>query len=140
MNAVHLALATFLATGACVIASSAAAQQIAEVRFDAGTSGTTINGTITGDEYFDYRLGANEGQLLIASIEVDGTNGDGSVFFNLLPPESDGEAIWIGNMEAAPIAEVTLPQGGTYTLRTYLMGNDRDAGRTVGYKLHVSIN
>ena len=129
-----------LAAALLGIAGSALAQQTADVRFDPGTSGTTISGTITGDEYVDYRLGANGGQLLIASIEVDGTNGNGTVYFNVLPPGSDGEAIWIGNMQAEPVAEITLPESGTYTLRTYLMGNDRDTDRTVGYLLRVAIN
>jgi hypothetical protein len=98
-----------------------------------------LNGTLVGDEYVDYRLGAKGGQLMIASIEVDGTNGDGTIYFNILPPGSTGEAIWNGSMESDGIAEITLPKDGTYTLRTYLMGNDADAGKTVGYKLHVAI-
>ena len=129
-----------LAAALLGIAGSALAQQTADVRFDPGTSGTTISGTITGDEYVDYRLSASAGQSHTASIEVDGTNGNGTVYFNVLPPGSDGEAIWIGNMQADPVAEITLPESGTYTLRTYLMGNDRDTDRTVGYLLRVAIN
>lgn len=133
---------TFLPGAALIVALASAvlAQQTSDVHFDAGTSGTTISGTVTGNEYGDYRLGANEGQLLTASIEVAETNGNGTIYFNVLPPGSDGEAIWIGNMEADPTAEVTLPEDGTYTLPTYLLGNDRDTGRTVGYQFPVSIN
>lgn len=129
-------LAFALALGVPVAGS---AQQAAEVRFERGASGATLSGTITGNEYFDYRLGASEGQTMSAAIRVTGTNGNGSVFFNILPPGSTGEAIWIGNMQADPRAEITLPQTGTYTLRTYLMGNDRDTDRTVGYALEVGI-
>lgn len=117
----------------------AAAQATSDVKFDRGTSGATLNGTIVGNEYVDYKLGAKGGQLMIASIEVDGTNGDGTIYFNILPPGSSGEAIWNGSMESDGIAEVTLPKDGTYTIRTYLMGNDADTGKTVGYKLHVAI-
>lgn len=131
----HYSLAALL----LVHAMPAAAQQSADVRFEAGTSGATLNGTIEGNQYVDYKLGANRGQLLIASIEVDGTNGDGTIYFNILPPGSNGETIWTGSMEGEPIAEVTLPRDGTYTIRTYLMGNDKDAGKTVGYKLRVNI-
>ena len=130
----------FAALFAATLASPVPAQQIAEVRFESGTSVATLSGSITGDEYFDYQLAASQGQLMIASIEVSGTNGNGTVYFNILPPGSTGEAIWIGNMEADQTAEITLPSSGTYTLRTYLMGNDRDTGKTVGYQLHVSIN
>jgi hypothetical protein len=117
----------------------AAAQATSDVRFERGTSGATLSGTLIGDEYVDYRLGAKRGQLMIASIEVDGTNEDGTIYFNILPPGSSGEAIWNGSMSTDGIAEVTLPEDGTYTIRTYLMGNGADTGRTVGYKLHVAI-
>lgn len=121
-------------------ASAALPQQVSEVRFAPGTSGATVSGTITGNEYTDYQLGASEGQRMVVSIDVDGTNGNGTIYFNILPPGSDDVAIWIGNMEAEPVAEVILPSSGTYTLRTYLMGNDRDTGKSVGYQLQVAIH
>ncbi|MCU0855307.1 MAG: hypothetical protein MUF63_10480, partial [Rhodobacteraceae bacterium] len=47
----------------------AAAQATSDVKFDRGTSGATLNGTLVCDEYVDYRLGAKGGQLMIAGIE-----------------------------------------------------------------------
>ncbi len=120
------------------IASSVSAQMSADVKFQPGNFGTTVSGTITGDEYFDYRLGANGGQEMFAELEVNDTNGNGVIYFNILPPGSDGTALYIGSINGNT-AKIELPENGTYTIRVYLMGNDRDTGRTVGYNLDLSI-
>ena len=36
-------------------------------------------------------------------------------------------------------AEITVPHDGDWAIRVYLMGNDRDTGKTVGYNLDLSI-
>ncbi len=120
------------------IASSVSAQMSADVKFQPGNFGTTVSGTITGDEYFDYRLGANAGQEIFAELEVSDTNGNGVIYFNILPPGSDGAALYIGSINGNT-ARIELPENGTYTIRVYLMGNDRDTGKTVGYNLDLSI-
>lgn len=43
-------------------------------------------------------------------------------------------------MEPDRSAEVTLPETGDYTIRVYLMGNDSDTGKTVGYSIAVEIS
>ena len=128
-----------LALLAIFVVTPASAQMSADVKFQQGNYGTMLSGTIKGDEYFDYKLGASEGQELFAEIKVDGTNGDGSVYFNILPPGSQGEAIYIGSQDDDRSATVKLPKTGEYTIRVYLMGNDRDMGKTVGYNVDVSI-
>ncbi len=132
----RIILSTLLALS---LSLPAIAQEKSEVHFEKGTSGATMTGSVTGQGYHDYGLGAAGGQLMIASLEVTGGNGDGTAYFNIMPPGSTGEAIWIGNMEAEQTAEVTLPQDGEYVLRVYLMGNDEDTGKTVDYALHVNI-
>ncbi|WP_170364161.1 hypothetical protein [Ruegeria arenilitoris] len=121
-----------------VVAVPALAQRTAEVKFQTGNFGTMVNGTITGDEYFDYVLGAKGGQELFAELQVSDTNGSGVVYFNILPPGSDGVAIYNGSVNGNT-ARITLPEDGDYTIRVYLMGNDRDTGKTVGYNLDLSI-
>ncbi|GAA6159146.1 MULTISPECIES: hypothetical protein [Ruegeria] len=120
------------------LATSASAQRVAEVKFQPGNYGTMVNGTITGDEYFDYKLGAQAGQEIFADLKVSDTNGNGVIYFNILPPGSEGEAIYIGSIDGNT-ARIALPQSGDYTIRVYLMGNDRDTGKTVGYNLDLSI-
>jgi len=127
-----IALSTFLS-------ASAFAQMSAEVKFKPGDFGTMLSGTISGNEYFDYRLGANGGQELFVELTVEGTTGDGSAFFNILPPGSTGEAIYIGSNDEDNSTTVELPASGEYIIRIYLMGNDRDTGKTVGYNVDVSI-
>jgi hypothetical protein len=131
----------FLAAVATALALSglpALAQMSADVRFESGNYGTMLNGTIAGDEYFDYRLGASAGQSMFVELTVDGTNGDGTAYFNILPPGSTGEAIYNGSMDGNSTT-ISLPSAGEYTIRVYLMGNDRDTGKTVGYHVDVSI-
>lgn len=122
-----------------LLSTAAHAQMSSEVKFKPGNYGTMLSGTISGDEYFDYRLGANGGQELFVELTVDGTNGDGTIYFNVLPPGSTGEAIYIGSMDTERSTTVELPESGEYTIRVYLMGNDRDTGKTVGYNVDVSI-
>lgn len=134
-NRAAAALAAFVMLAG---AAPVAAQMTADVQFQPGNFGATVSGTITGDEYFDYRLGAKGGQEMFADLTVSGTNGNGTIYFNILPPGSDGEAIFIGSVEGTT-ARTRLPSDGTYTIRVYLMGNDLDSGATVGYTVDLSI-
>jgi hypothetical protein len=131
----HLILIAALLIG---LAGSAAAQRSADVQFKAGNYGTMLSGTITGDEYFDYKLRAGKGQKMFVSLDVTDTNGNGTAYFNILPPGSDGVAIYNSSINGNTTT-TALPEKGEYTIRVYLMGNDRDAGKTVGYNVDVSI-
>ncbi|NVO56216.1 hypothetical protein HW561_10485 [Rhodobacteraceae bacterium B1Z28] len=126
---------SFLLVGFGTLAS---AQLAADVKFQPGNYGTMVNGTVTGDEYFDYVLGAKAGQEIFAELQVSDTNGNGVIYFNILPPNSDGAAIYNGSINGNT-ARIDLPEDGDYTIRVYLMGNDRDTGKTVGYNLDLSI-
>ena len=118
----------------------ALAQSKAPVQFERGHDSAKLSGTISGREYADYVLRAKAGQRMSVALAIDGTNGDGSAFFNILPPGSTGEAIFNGSTSPDRRGEVSLPRDGEYTIRVYLMGNDRDAGKTVGYNLTVKID
>ena len=131
-------LAAILISPSLALALPASAQMAADVHFQTGNFGTMVSGTITGDEYFDYRLGARGGQEMFVSLQVGGTNGTGTAYFNILPPGSDGVAIYNSSINGNDTT-VKLPEDGTYTIRVYLMGNDRDAGKTVGYNVDLSI-
>lgn len=128
--------------GALVIGSALVApllaQTVSDVHFSAGNYGTTVNGTVVGNEYIDYRLGANAGQKMFVELAVDGTNGSGTVYFNILPPGSTGEAIYNSSMSGNSTT-VDLPSSGSYTIRVYQMGNDKDAGKTSGFHIDLSI-
>lgn len=127
-----------LLVAALAAATPLTAQMVADVKFQPGNYGTMVSGTITGDEYFDYRLGANAGQQMFVELTVAGTNGTGTVYFNILPPGSTGEAIYNSSINGNTTM-IDLPSKGDYTIRVYLMGNDRDTGKTVGYNVDLSI-
>lgn len=115
------------------------AQRTSQVKFRPGNYGTMVTGTIAGRDYIDYQLNARKGQKMFAELAVSSTNGNGSVYFNILPPGSTDEAIYIGQNDNDNSALLPLPTTGTYTIRVYLMGNDRDTGKTVGFNLDLSI-
>jgi len=113
-------LAVALAFTALSVAA-ALSQSRTEVRFEPGADSARVSGTLTGHGHADYLLDAAAGQTMQVTIHTDGT-----AFFNILPPGSDSAAIFIGAMAPGPEGSVRLPSDGAYTIRVYLMGNDRD--------------
>lgn len=59
--------------------------------------------------------------------------------FSIVPAGQDFPAIYNGNFDDDNRASVDLPDSGDWAIRVYLMGNDRDSGRTVGFTLDISI-
>lgn len=133
---IRIAMLAMVATSLC--AGPSLAQDSVPVRFEAGASSAEISGTIIGQESIDYVLRAREGQTMDVSLTVTGTNGDGIVYFNILPAGQDFPALFVGSRDGEQ-ASVALPSSGDWAIRTYLMGNDRDTGKTVGYTIDVSI-
>ncbi|MEM7089293.1 MAG: hypothetical protein AAF496_06930 [Pseudomonadota bacterium] len=127
-----------LCLGLLCCVTHVSAQQSAKVTFQPGNFGTMVSGSVTGNTYFDYILGASSGQEMFADLAVTKTNGNGVIYFNILPPASDGVAIYNGSVDGNT-ARISLPEDGDYTIRVYLMGNDRDTGKTVDYNLDLSI-
>lgn len=116
----------------------ATAQMSADVQFQTGNFGTMLSGTISGQDYFDYRLGAGAGQEMFVELTVTDSTGNGTVYFNILPPGSDGVAIYNSSI-MGNATTVDLPESGEYTIRVYQMGNDADSGKTSAYNVDVSI-
>jgi len=122
-----------------VISIAAAGTVLAEeipskrVEFDKGSTGTVLSDKITGKDVLDYVLTAKAGQTMSLKLEA----GTPSLCFNLLPP-GDGAALHVGSRDGT-IYTGKLPEDGDYSVRLYLMGNARDTGLTVPYKLQISI-
>jgi len=114
---------------------AAAAPRQQEVRFDAGTSATSITGQIRGDEGVDYLVRARAGQTLTVSFKPSNP----MAYFNVLAPESD-EALFVGSSAADGSLFMTqLPRDGVYTLRVYLMRAAARRSETARYTLGVSV-
>jgi hypothetical protein len=128
-----------LLLGAVLILSGLGSQALAQakttVKFDRGNDNTAVQGKVTGDGYHDYLLGAKAGQNMGVSLISDSS----SVYFNILPPGSGGEAIYNSSVNGNDATGVRLPKSGTYTVRVYLMGAAADGGKTVPFTLSMSI-
>ncbi|WP_026072240.1 hypothetical protein [Nodosilinea nodulosa] len=127
-------LAAAAITTSLILASAAPslAQAHTVVHFSPGNDNAYMSSSIVGDQYHDYILGARTGQTMTVSLITDGT-----AYFNILAPGSS-RALYNSSMSGND-GTVTLPRSGDYTVRVYLMGNDRDSNRTVPYELSVAI-
>ncbi len=84
----------------------------ADVRFRPGNYGDMVSGKITGHEYFDYHLDARGGQKKFVELTVTKSNGNGTVYLNILPPGSSDVAIYNGSTDGNSTT-VPLPKSGT---------------------------
>ena len=126
----NIVAALWIATSAVVPADETSARRI---EFAKGSNGVELRGEVTGHGVLDYKLVAKGGQTVSVNLEA----GTPSINFNVLPP-GDGAALHVGSSEGNTFIG-RLPVDGDYTIRTYLMGNARDAGLTVPYMLKVSV-
>lgn len=104
------------------------------VQFAPGTSGATLDGSITGYETVDYRLGAREGQRMRVGL----TTRHPQTYFNILPPGSTGEAIFIGSTLGQAFDGI-LDRDGDWTVRVYMMRAAARRGETAAYRLEMVI-
>jgi len=104
------------------------------VHFAKGASSTTMKGTLKGDQTIDYKLRARAGQ----TIHVALTTSNDSNYFNVLPPGSKDEAIFVGSTSGNDWTE-QLTADGEYTVRIYLMRNAARRGETARYTLTVGV-
>ncbi|ROP84590.1 hypothetical protein EDC65_3944 [Stella humosa] len=125
-------LACVLVAG-MVLAPPLAAQTRARMQFAAGNDNAHVEATIRGKAYRDHVLGARAGQRMQVSLSTKG-----NAYFNILPPGSGGEAIYIGSLSGRD-GGVDLPATGDYVVRVYLMGADASSNKTVRYTLSVGI-
>ncbi|MDK3074301.1 hypothetical protein QO034_14410 [Sedimentitalea sp. JM2-8] len=127
-----------LALALSALTFPALAQSSSEVHFEPGNYGTMVDGIVDGNDYSDFTLGARAGQEMFVELTVTETNGDGTVYFNILPPGSSGEAIYNSSMDGNSTT-VDLPKDGQYTIRVYQMGNDADTGKIASFNVDLSI-
>lgn len=123
----------FLATLALPFGLPGAALAGERIQFARGNDNAAVDGAVTGRDYRDYVLGARAGQTMSVSLSTQGT-----AYFNILPPGSRDVAIYNGSINGEN-ASVQLPANGDYSIRVYLMGDDKDSGRTVPFTLSVTI-
>jgi hypothetical protein len=104
-----------------------------QVSFPAGSEGTTLAATITGDEAVRYVLSASAGQRM--SVEMRTTNA--SAYFNITAPGAT-EALHIGSV-AGNSYDGILPTGGKFAVDVYLMRNAARRGETAEFTISFKI-
>lgn len=108
--------------------------RVEDVHFHRGTSSAVISGSITGYNAVDYHLGAEAGQQMHVLL----TTSNSANYFNVLPPGSTDEALFIGSTEGNEWSG-KLEESGVYTVRVYLMRSAARRNETARYSLDFSI-
>ena len=116
------------------MALAAADIETRPIQFAKGASSATVTGTIKGDQTIDYTVRARAGQTM--SVKLDTRHG--ANYFNVLPPGSTGEAIFVGSSGGSEWTGA-LPADGEYTVRVYLMRSAARRNETANYTLTVGI-
>jgi hypothetical protein len=103
------------------------------VQFAKGKSRATIKGSVTGNQTVDYTLRAAAGQTMTVKL-----SGRSTVYHNVLPPGSTGEALFVGSRDGDN-SSTMLPASGEYTIRVYQMGQAKSSGQRSNFTLEVAI-
>ena len=104
------------------------------LQFSKGASSATVKGSLKGDKTIDYKLRARAGQTMSVTLKTS----NGANYFNVLPPGSTGEAIFVGSTSGNEWTGA-LPSDGEYTVRVYLMRSAARRNETADYTLSVGI-
>jgi hypothetical protein len=104
------------------------------IHFKKGASQASIQGHIKGRQTIDYVLRARAGQTMTVNLKASNT----SAYFNVLPPGSDNEAIFIGQV-AGPHFEGKLEKDGDYKIRVYLIPAAARRNESAKYTLTVKV-
>ena len=116
------------------LTSAALAQIItANVAFPRGASSTVVSGTIVGDQTRDYVVRASAGQVMKVA-----KTGAPIVYFNILAPGSNDEAIFTGSSDGNSFGG-TLGASGAYKIRVYQMRASARRGERGAFKLAISV-
>jgi len=110
------------------------AVQSKPIRFAKGSSSATVHGTIKGRNYMDYKLIAKAGQTMTVKFKTSNF----SSYFNVLPPESEDVAIFVGSMNGNEWSGL-LDKDGSYTIRVYLTRNAARRNEIANYTLTVGV-
>ena len=110
-------LLVYFLAGALLAGNVLTAEAAKQISFGKGKTGTSVSGKVKGSDDMDYQLSASAGQTMMVDLKAS----KGGAFFNVLPPGSTGEAIFVGSRDGNHF-KAELPADGVYTLRVYLMG------------------
>lgn len=133
MHRFRNALCAATALALAITGSVAIAQSSSDVQFERGTTSTTIESTINGDQYRDYVVRANAGQTMRVT-----KSGARIVYFKVLAPGSNDAAIFTGSSEGNTFAG-TLSRSGAYKIRVYQMRSTARRGERGPFTLTIAV-
>jgi hypothetical protein len=139
MKAISFFLAAALTLSDSVSATAQEDMRTVQVRFAAGSSGTTITDTITGREVVLYKIGAEAGQRMTVTLIPSNL----ATYFNLYAPGAGpgDEALAVGQMTPELNAfDGALPLSGEYTVSVYMMRSAARRGEVSDYTLTIGIS
>ena len=119
-----------LSSGSAALAQRGGKAEPNRIAFKRGTTSTTINGVVRGDEEAEYVLAAKKGQRLIIKLTSVPTR---SSSFELLAPDNDPPGF---DQHAIYNYSVTLPKTGDYFITVSRPTQTKGTSR---YKLTVSV-
>jgi hypothetical protein len=105
------------------------------LQFAQGASTAIVKGSLAGDRTIDYKLRARAGQTMSVMLKTS----NAANYFNVLPPGSKGEAIFIGSTGGNEWTGA-LPVDGEYAIRVYLMRSAARRNEAASYTLTVRIS
>lgn len=108
--------------------------QTKKVSFATGKSSAEVKGNLKGRQTIDYVVNAKQGQQMTVSM----TTNNSANYFNILPPGSTGEAIFIGQTEGNN-ASIQLPSTGDFKVRVYLMPSAGRRNEKAKYTLKIGV-
>jgi len=125
--------ANLMTTLMLLVAGTPAHAQTVDVRFPRGASGTTIEGSIRGDQAINYRLGVTAGQRMSVQLDTD----NASNYFNITAPGAS-EALYNSSISGNGTSFV-IPSSGNYIISVYLMRNAARRNETANYDLTLYV-
>lgn len=136
MNGIGRNLLTGAAFALAVPLTGTALAQIitTNVSFPKGATSTVITGTIAGEQTRDYVVRAGAGQIMKVTLR-----GSPIVYFNVLAPGSNDEAIFTGSSEGNSFSG-TLSASGPYKIRVYQMRASARRGERGAFRLALSVS
>ncbi|TCO68288.1 SH3 domain-containing protein [Rhodovulum euryhalinum] len=142
IGSLALALALVVGAGSPTPATAQSDMRTEEVRFAAGTTGTTLRGSIKGYESVVYRIGAEAGQRMEIRMRTD----NGASYFNVYEPgRGPGDEALANAEQTGPMVpdlnvfDGVLPTSGVYSVSVYLYRNAARRDETANYSLDISI-
>lgn len=123
-----------LCAGSAAPALAQVQPRVELVNLGPGTGEKIVESSVTGYEVIDYRVAVMAGQTLSVTLDTN----SGANYFNVLPPDSTDEAMFVGSSSGLRFA-APLDLDGEWTIRVYQVRAAARRGETARYSLAIAL-